>query len=55
MLFDLKADPAEMKNLIQSHAESKILATLRKKCAAQSQALNDRREAFKKTVKIQKR
>ena len=55
MLFDLEADPAEMKNLIQTHAESKILATLRKKCAAQSQALNERRDAFKKIVKIQKR
>lgn len=55
MLFDLKADPAEMHNLIESHADSEILATLCKKCGARSKMLNRRRGAFRKTVKVQRR
>jgi arylsulfatase A-like enzyme len=55
MLFDLEADPAEMKNLLESQAHGEILATLRSKCAAHSQALNQQREAFKSTVQVEKR
>jgi len=55
MLFDLEADPREMNNLIASHANSEILATLRSKCAAHSQSLNERRQAFKHAVQVQKR
>ncbi|NQT38066.1 MAG: sulfatase-like hydrolase/transferase [Planctomycetes bacterium] len=55
MLFDLEADPAEMNNLIQSSADSEILVTLRKKCAAQSQSLNRRRRALKNAVEIRRR
>ena len=55
MLFDLEADPAEMNNLIKDLTDSEILATLREKCAVQSQAINQRREQFKKIVKVQER
>lgn len=55
MLFDLKADPAEKHNLIESHAGSEILATLRRKCAAHSSTLNQQRQAYMKTVRIEKR
>ena len=55
MLFDLEADPGEMDNLVESHADSEILATLRGKCAAHSQSLNERRRMYKKTVEVQKR
>ena len=55
MLFDLEADPKEMDNLIESHADSEILASLRKKCAAHSQSLNQRRQQFRDAVEVQKR
>jgi len=55
MLFNLEADPGEMSNLIETHADSEILATLRRKCATHSQMLNQRREAFRNAVKIQGR
>jgi hypothetical protein len=55
MLFDLDTDPEEVINVIKTHADSEILATLRKRSAAQSQAMNQRRQAFKKTVKVQRR
>ncbi len=55
MLFDLEADPRETDNLIESHAASEILATLRRKCAAHSQALNQQRRVFKNTVEVQDR
>ncbi len=55
MLFNLEADPKEMNNLVDSHADSEILATLRGKCAARSQSLNQQRQAFKKTVQVQER
>ena len=55
MLFDLAADPGETNNLVESHAESEILTTLRAKCAAHSQSLNRRREAFRKSVDVQRR
>jgi hypothetical protein len=55
MLFDLKADPEEVNNLIETHADSEILAALRKRCAAQSQAINERRQAFKQALKVQRR
>jgi arylsulfatase A-like enzyme len=55
MLFDLEADPDERNNLIASHADSPILAELRKECAEQSEALNQRREDFKRVVPVQRR
>jgi hypothetical protein len=55
MLFDLEADPGERDNLIESHADSPILANLRRKCAEQSEAINARREEFKKLVQVQRR
>jgi arylsulfatase A-like enzyme len=55
MLFDLEADPGERDNLIESHADSAILANLRQKCAEQSEAVNARREEFKKLVQVQRR
>ncbi len=55
MLFDLEADPGERDNLIGSHADSPILANLRQKCAEQSEAINARREEFKKLVQVQRR
>jgi hypothetical protein len=55
MLFDLEADPGERDNLIESHAGSPILANLRQKCAEQSEAVNARREEFKKLVQVQRR
>ena len=55
MLFDLSADPAEKKNLISQMKNSKMLASLRTKCAAQSEALNRRREQFKSAVETKSR
>ncbi len=55
MLFDLEADPRETNNLIKSHAESEILVTLRKKCAAHSEANNERRQQFRDTVAVESR
>ena len=55
MLFDLQADPGEMNNLIESQAESEILASLRKSCAAHSNSLNQRRRAFKSTIQVEGR
>jgi arylsulfatase A-like enzyme len=55
MLFDLKTDPTEMHNLIESHAGTEILASLRSRCAAQSRSINLRRQAFKKSLRVEKR
>lgn len=55
MLFDLEADPGERNNRIESQADSDILAALRKQCAAQSAAINRRREEFKRTVETSPR
>jgi arylsulfatase A-like enzyme len=55
MLFDLEADPNEMANLIGSHADSQLLPLLRKRCAAHSQMLNERRRNFKNAIEVQKR
>ena len=55
MLFDLEADPGERNNLVESHADSEILATLRSKCAAHSQSLNQQRRMFKNTVQVHDR
>lgn len=55
MLFDLEADPGERNNLIESQAAGAILEELRKKCAAQSEAINRRRAEFKKVVETQRR
>ena len=55
MLFDLEADPGEMKNLIKSHGDSKILAALRRKTVAGSKTLNQERKRFVETVAIESR
>jgi hypothetical protein len=55
MLFDLEADPEEVNNLVETRADTEILAVLRKRCATQSQAINQRRQAFKNAVKVQRR
>ena len=55
MLFDLQADPREIHSLIDAPAHADILATLRAKCAAQSESLNKQREAFKEIVTVEKR
>jgi arylsulfatase A-like enzyme len=55
MLFDLDADPSERNNLIESHADSTILATLRTKCEAGSRSLNQRRKDFVSAVEIKER
>ena len=50
MLFDLEADPGEMNNLVESMADSDILASLRQKTADRSNALNQLREIYKEQV-----
>ncbi len=55
MLFDLEADPGERANLIESQADSQILATLRQKCGDYSVKLNERRSAFKSQFKTETR
>lgn len=55
MLFDLEADPGERANLIESQADSQILATLRQKCGDYSVKLNERRTAFKSQFKTETR
>jgi len=55
MLFDLEADSQEKNNLVESPADSELLATLRKKCAEHSQKLNQRRDALKSTLRVQRR
>jgi hypothetical protein len=44
-----------MNNLAKSDDHRDVLATLRRKCAAHSQSLNEQRRVFKGTVQIQKR
>ena len=55
LLFDLESDPNEQTNLVSVPAHADILAELRKKTAAQSIALNARREAFKAAVPTKER
>lgn len=55
MLFDLGADPKEMRNLIEPMAASQILADLRAKTATNSVAINQRREEFKEAVAVKGR
>lgn len=50
LLFDLEADPDEQTNVVSVAEHAAILAELRKKTAAESIALNARREAFKAAV-----
>jgi len=51
-LFDLSKDPEEKNNLIAELERSDILKTLRKRCQEHSDALNNRREEYKKTHEI---
>jgi arylsulfatase A-like enzyme len=55
MLFDLEADPTEHTNLANDPRHATLLAELRQKTAAQSIALNQRREAFMKSTPVQPR
>ena len=55
MLFDLQADPAEQRNLAADPEHAVILAELRQKTAAQSIAINQRREVFMKSNPVQPR
>ena len=55
MLFDLKNDPGERINLIETMAESDVLARLRERTATQSESINRRRAAFKDTVTVKDR
>ncbi|MHB0958308.1 MAG: sulfatase-like hydrolase/transferase [Pirellulaceae bacterium] len=55
MLFDLTADPREHANLVAEPDHTEILASLRRKCAEQSRALNERRERFKRAIEVQRR
>ncbi len=48
-LFDLKTDPQEKVNLIADYEGSDLLAELRRKTAAGSEALNQKRAAYKQT------
>jgi hypothetical protein len=53
MLFDLEADPTEHTNLAADVKHAAILAELRQKTAAQSIAINQRRESFMKANPVQ--
>ena len=55
MLFDLEDDPGERINLADNPPDPEVLADLRARCAAGSQELNRRRQAFKGTVEVKKR
>ena len=55
MLFDLEADPGERTNLADADEHRDLVAALRRKCAEQSIAINQRREQFKKLVEVQRR
>jgi len=55
MLFDLQADPTEHTNLAADAKHAAILAELRQKTAAQSIAINQRRESFMKDSPAQPR
>lgn len=55
MLFDLEADPQEMDNLAKLDDHRAVLATLRRKCTAHSQSLNEQRRVFRRTIQVQKR
>lgn len=55
MVFDLKSDPEERINLIETLEESDFLAQLRKRCDQESIALNARRKTFKDTVAVKGR
>jgi arylsulfatase A-like enzyme len=55
MLFDLQADPTEHTNLAADPKHTAILAELRQKTAAQSIAINQRRESFMKSTPVQPR
>jgi hypothetical protein len=50
LLFDLDSDPDERTNLASVAEHADILAELRGKTAAESVAINARREAFKAAV-----
>ena len=51
-LFNLQDDPQEKVNLIADYEGTDLLTQLRKKTAAHSQSLNQRRTAYRQTTKI---
>lgn len=55
LLFDLESDPGERTNLASVPDHAAILAALREKTAAESIAINERRETFKRIVATQPR
>jgi arylsulfatase A-like enzyme len=55
LLFDLTADPGERNNLAADPANASVLEELRAKTAAQSIAINQRREVFVKAFPPQPR
>lgn len=55
MLFDLEADPEEMNNLVETHADSEILADLRERCAEWSKQMNGAREGYKNYISVRRR
>lgn len=55
MLFDLESDPGERDNLASDPGHAGILAELREKTAAQSIAINQRRDSFMKANPVQPR
>jgi len=55
MLFDLAADPGERTNLVDAAAHRDVIESLRAKVAAESVALDARREAFTQAVATEPR
>jgi arylsulfatase A-like enzyme len=55
MLFDLEADPGERNNLVADPDHSEILAQLRARTAAESKAINQRRDAYMENIRVESR
>jgi arylsulfatase A-like enzyme len=55
MLFDVEADPGETRNLIEAHEGEEFLDEFREWVAKESDALNRKREVFRKRVPVRER
>lgn len=55
MLFDLEADPQELRNLAASAEQRNVLGTLRDKCRTYSEQLNRQRARYRASVEISER